>query len=472
SIKCSIKTIPDWSFEFNACFKKLCTHFNTSDLLGFGINHLDKQTNLAISASACLLDYVKQTQCSQLPHINKIHLEAECKILKLDAISRRNLEINNTTSGQSAPTLLSLFDNCATAMGSRKLRTWLNNPLNNHHEIILRQKAVSTLLNYHEQLQAILNNIYDIERISSRIAIYSARPRDLTALRESLIILPKLHFLNSLGDSLINSLTIVLEGCAIDIANKLQQAIKAEPSNFIRDGNVINNGYNNKLDHLRDVKINANKYLAELELKERERTHIPNLKIEFNKVHGFFIEISNSYLTKTPDEYRRTQTLKNAERFTTPELKAFEIEVLNADEECLNLEKQLYDELLQYLNNYIKQLQEIAHAVATLDVLNNFATMAIKNNYICPTLVNDNIILIKNSRHPVIEQQVDQFIANDIQLSDKTKFLLITGPNMGGKSTYMRQIAINVLLAYCGSFIPAESATIGIIDRIFTRIGA
>ncbi|MFN8769611.1 MAG: DNA mismatch repair protein MutS [Neisseriaceae bacterium] len=468
-LKCNIKPIPNWNFEFDSSYKKLCSHFKVNDLSGFGISH---DIKLAISSASVLLEYAKKTQCGELPHIQNVALEDDHQFLKLDAISRRNLEINYTITGQNSPTLLSLLDNCATAMGSRKLRYWLNNPLINHNEIIMRQNAVKKLDSHQENLHNILENIFDIERITSRIAIYSARPRDLAALRDSLLVIPQLAFLKNFDDSLINTLISALNEESTIIATTLQNSIMPEPNNFVRDGNVINNGYNSDLDHLRDVKNDANKYLLELEEKERERTQIPNLKIEFNKVHGFYIEISNSYINKAPSEYRRTQTLKNAERFTTPELKVFENEVLNAEEQCLNLEKKLYEELLTYLNKHIKQLQQIAHAIATLDVLNTFAIIAMKNNYVCPILVDDNIISIKNARHPVIEKQVDQFIANDVELSDKTKFLLITGPNMGGKSTYMRQVALIVLLAYCGSFIPAESATIGPIDRIFTRIGA
>lgn len=466
----AIKTISNWNFEFDTCLKKLCSHFKVNDLCGFGINA--QENKLAISAAGTLLDYAKQTQCGELPHINNLTLEANNQTLKLDAISRRNLEINHTITGQASPTLISLFDKCATSMGSRKLRYWLNNPLIVHSEIVMRHNAVSKLLNINDKMHDILVNIFDIERISSRIALYSARPRDLAALRDSLLIIPQLQFIKEYEDSLISTLAQTLEENSQDISIKLQQAIKTEPSNFLRDGNVIREGYSQQLDHLRNLQSNANQYIIELEAKQREHTQIPNLKIEFNKVHGFYIEISNSHLNKVPDNYRRTQTLKNAERFTIAELKKFEIEMLTAEEQCLSLEKTLYEELLTYLNNYIKQLQQIAQAIASLDALNSFAHIAAKNNYICPQLVQENIISITKGRHPVIEQRVNQFIANDISLNNNTKFLLITGPNMGGKSTYMRQIAIIVLLAYCGSFVPAANAIIGPIDRIFTRIGA
>ncbi len=469
-IKCFIKYIPDWNFEFNSCYKKICEHFQTADLTGFGINTKNK---LGISAASVLLEYTKQTQCNNLPHIHKITEDILTNTLTLDAISRRNLEINYTINGDKSPTIFSLLNYCNTSMGARKLRFWLNNPLKNHDEINVRLNAVSSLINAPFKINEILTNICDIERITSRIALMSAKPRDLTALRESLAVLPKLVPLKEqINDSLLVSLISIFENFSSDIVDKLQKGLKLEPSALVRDGNVINDGYSDELDHLRDVQTNANKYLLELETKERTRTQIPNLKIEYNRVHGFFIEISNSYSVKVPSEYRRTQTLKNAERYTTPELKTFEIKVLNANEKAINLEKKLYEELLSFLNTHINELQVLAHTIASLDVLNNFATLAVKNNYIKPQLSDENTINILQARHPVIEKQVEQFIANDINLNNNTKFLLITGPNMGGKSTYMRQTAIIVLMAYCGSFVPADNATIGHIDRIFTRIGA
>jgi DNA mismatch repair protein MutS len=474
-LSCVIKTMPDWHFEYHACYKKLLAHFKVNDLQCFGIDNTQK---LIIQAANVLLDYAKQTQCNELPHIHNIHHETETTTLKLDAISRTNLEINYTIKGERSPTLLSLFDNCATSMGSRKLKYWLNNPLTEHKEINARLHAVSTLQTCYEKLQPLLASIYDIERITTRIALRSAGPRDLASLRESLAILPELYFLADFTqDNLITTLSSVIvnfskEKSSGNVTTKLQQALASSPNNMIRDGNVINDRYSAELDHLRDIQQNANKYLLELESSERNRTQIQNLKIEFNKVHGFYIEVSNSHILKVPPEYRRTQTLKNAERYTTPELKTFETEVLNAQDKALNLEKTLYEELLTYLNGYIKELQCLAHAIASIDVLNNFALIANKNNYVKPLFVENNTIEIKNGRHPVVEKQIEQFIANDINLNEATKFILITGPNMGGKSTYMRQTAIIVLLAYCGSFVPADSATLGPIDRIFTRIGA
>ena len=469
----SIKGQPDWHFDITNCTTRLHEHFAIQSFDGFGISNY----NLCIIAAGVLLDYAKQTQYNQLPHITNIVYEENSKYLTLDAISRRNLEINTTISGDRSPTLLSLLDNCATSMGSRTLNFWLNNPLRNHDEIKTRLNAVDFLKNDNNSLNDILKQIVDIERITSRIALRAARPRDLSALRDSIKLLPELNFLSESNDSLISTLIAAINNPILtEIGNKLESAILPEPNALVREGGVINAGYNPDLDYLRDIQKNCDQFLVELEQREKDRTKIANLRVEFNRVHGFFIEISNSLIDKAPPEYRRTQTLKNVERFTTPELKKFEQEVLSAQDKSITLEKQIYDELLTHLNQYLKELHTTATAIATLDVLNNFAALANSNNYTRPELVGtdiaSNLIKITDGRHPVVEKQIDQFIANDINLDGNTKFLLITGPNMGGKSTYMRQTAIIVLLAHCGSFVPAAHAIIGNIDRIFTRIGA
>lgn len=463
------KIIPDWHFEHDLSQRKLCEHFGVQDLEGFGV----ARHKLAISSAGVLLDYAKQTQNNQLPHINNLIFDNQSDNLILDAISRRNLEISLTMRGESSPTLFSVFDKCANPMGSRLLDQWLNNPLRQHHAIEQRYDAIESLQLIHGQVANILRQIGDIERISSRIALRSARPRDLAGLRNSLLILPELDFLENCKTS--HSIAVInqsLTTVASEIAHKLQQAVKAEPSLLLREGGVINSGYHQELDYLRNIQTNGSQFILELEAKERERSGIPSLKIEYNRVHGYFIEISRLNLDKTPLEYRRTQTLKNAERFTTPELKSFENEVLSAQDKALALEKKLYDELLDYLASFLPQLQNVASAVAELDVLCAFAKIALESNYSRPTLNTERQISIEYGRHPVVEQQIDQFIANDLTLNVEQNFLLITGPNMGGKSTYMRQNAIIVLLAYCGSFVPAKSALIGDIDRIFTRIGA
>ena len=466
-LNCVLKGVPDWHFEYDNARQKLCQHFATKDLDGFGISHY----KLGIAAAGALLDYALQTQKSTLPHISSIVYDNTSEYLTLDAISRRNLEINCTITGERAPTLLSLFDENATAMGSRCLRHWLNNPLKSHPQIKLRHNAVAALLSLHQPLHNILKQICDIERITSRIALRTARPRDLSALRESLAILPELELLAQANQAtLIHTLYDCIRHIP-DIKHKLDSAIKPEPSTLIRDGGVINDGYNSELDRLRNIGHHGSQHLLELEATERDTHKIPNLKIEYNRIHGYYIEISNTHIDKIPANYRRIGTLKNAERYTTPELKKFEEEVLTAQDKALLLEKQLYEELLSFLNTYIPELQQLANAIAALDSLNTFAKLAHTNNFSCPIMVDSHMLKITDGRHPVVETTVEQFIANSIDLS-QNKFLLITGPNMGGKSTYMRQTATIVLLAYCGSFVPATHAEIGPIDRIFTRIGA
>lgn len=466
----TIKGTPDWNFELNSCNSKLIEHFATKDLDGFGLTSYP----LAVIAAGVLLDYVKQTQYNELKYItNIIYINQNC-FISLDAVSRRNLEINSTIGGEKSPTLLSLMDHCANVMGSRNLRTWLNNPLNDHEQIRQRNSSVAILIEGSHNLHGILKQINDIERITSRIALKSARARDLSALRDSLKLLPELYFLHSNGkngllDSIINN---IQHETLNQIKIKLENAILPEPGTWLRDGGVINNNYNAELDHLRSLEQNCNKILSNMEIREKEITKITNLKIEYNKVHGFYIEISNSNTDKAPAHYKRTQTLKNAERYTTAELKKFEQEILSAQSMAIELEKKLYDELLDYLNQSLHILYKAAHAIATLDTLNTFANIAKTNNYVKPTLTDQSMIQIIGGRHPVVEKQVEQFIANNTDFDPANKFLLITGPNMGGKSTYMRQVAIIVLMAHCGSFVPAIAATIGKIDRIFTRIGA
>ena len=518
----AIKTIPNWNFEYKLAERKLCEHFKVNSLDGFGIS----QYREGIIASSVLLEYVKQTQQRALPHINAITHTEHSNYLILDAISRRNLEINAPAiNGSNSPTMLSILDNCGTTMGSRKLRNWLNNPLRNHAEINTRLDAVATLVQYYnnynnhyntnsihsknkyhnydeysQSIQNIFKQVSDIERITSRIALRLARPRDLSALRDTLALMPELlktlsiinnnnhndindnndntnktqsNNTNPLQSQLLQTLYETIQNTPSEIFTTLVSAIKTNPHNWVRDGGVINDGYSLELDRLRNIGDTSQQFLLKLEETEKERTQIPNLKIEYNKVHGYYIEVSNSHLNKVPDEYRRTQTLKNAERYTTPELKTFEYEAINASDRAITLEKQLYEQLLDFLSNevFINWLKSLAHAVATIDVLNNFANLAIKNKYTRPILTYDNIININGGRHPVLEMQVDQFISNSV-VFNSTKFLLITGPNMGGKSTYMRQTALIVLMAHCGAFVPAIEATIGPIDRIFTRIGA
>lgn len=462
------KRIPEWQFEYQINQRRLCEHFKIKDLDGFGLTSL----KLATIAAGVILEYTKNTQNNDLPHINSISLDNNENCLILDAISRRNLEISQTIRGETSPTLLSVMDNCATIMGSRLLDKWLNNPICQQHKLNARYDSISTLQPQILPINQILKQINDIERICSRIALGSAKPRDLAGLRNSLLILPELEFLNKYQTTLIQQLCNTLHSISAKVAEYLQSAIKDEPSLIIKEGGVIQDGFSNELDKLRQLRTNGAQFILDLEQQEKVNTGINTLKIEYNKVHGYYIEISKLNGDKVPLQYKRTQTLKNAERYTTPELKDFENNVLSAQDKALSLEKQLYDEVLRYLNQHINTLQNIAHAIAELDVLTCLANVAQKHNYIRPELTNNPEINIKQGRHPVVEQQISQFIANDIQINNSQKFNLITGPNMGGKSTYMRQCAIIVLLAHCGSFVPADSASIGKISRIFTRIGA
>ena len=429
---------------------------------------------VAIAAAGALLDYVKHTQRTALPHISGLVVEQASQYIQLDAATRRNLEIDQTLRGEAAPTLFSLINTSQTPMGARLLRSWLHHPLQQRNDVIARHEAVSALIaqDGHTGLRSMLRSIGDIERITARIALKTARPRDLSGLRDSLAQLPLLErALAAFPSGMLETLAMQLQPpmAANDL---LTRAIQPEPSVVLREGGVIADGYDAELDELRGIQANCGEFLLRFEAAERERTGLSNLKVEYNSVHGFYIEISRAQAEHAPADYRRRQTLKNAERFITPELKAFEDKVLSANDRALAREKVIYDEVLQALVSHLAVLQANATAVATLDVLCTFAERAIALNYVAPVFVDESVLEITGGRHPVVEQIAQPFIANDVLLSPYRQLLLITGPNMGGKSTYMRQTALIVLLAHCGCFVPASSARIGSIDRIFTRIGA
>nr|BAC55150.1 ORF23 [Methylobacillus sp. 12S] len=470
ALKCPKKRLAPWQFDLDSATQLLTQQFNTHDLAGFGCADLTQ----AISAAGALLDYVRHTQRSSLPHINALSVEQSGEYIQFDAASRRNLEIDQTLRGESAPTLYSLLNTCRTAMGARLLRQWLHHPLRDHAAIQARLEAVAALL-HGDALQAprrLLNNIGDIERITARVALKSARPRDLSGLRDSLQQLPELQqSLAGLPSALLQQAMVLLQPPA-EVTSLLAAAIRPEPSSVLREGGVIADGYDAELDELRGIQTNCGEFLLKFEAEERARTGLANLKVEYNSVHGFYIEISRAQAEHAPAEYRRRQTLKNAERFITPELKTFEDKVLSANERALAREKALYDALLDALAPYIQALQANAHAVAQLDVIATFAERAQALNYVQPEFTAEAGIQITAGRHPVVEQLAQPFIANDVQLTPYRQLLLITGPNMGGKSTYMRQTALIVLLAHCGCFVPAKAARIGQVDRIFTRIGA
>jgi DNA mismatch repair protein MutS len=473
NLKCTRRILPPWQFDYDSALQRLCRQFATLDLQGFGCNDL----HCAIEAAGALLEYAKSTQCGALPHIRGLQVERESGYVLLDAAARRNLEISETLRGEPAPTLYSLLDTTAGSMGSRLLRHWLHHPLRDRAELRARLDAVTRLIGesgapaYVHTHQG-LKQIADIERITARIALRSARPRDLAGLRNSLMALPPIAGETALLDSprltqLANNLhapeTLVTE---------LSLAIQPEPAAVLREGGVIATGYDAELDELRAIQSNCGEFLLALEVRERERSGIANLKVEYNRVHGFYIEVTRSQADAVPDDYRRRQTLKNAERFITPELKAFEDKALSASERALAREKLLYESLLDNLAPHIPALQDIAAAVAELDVLAALAERAETLGWVKPEFTDDATIEITGGRHPVVEAQTANFIANDTQLSRTRQMLLITGPNMGGKSTYMRQTALIVLLAHCGSFVPATIAKIGPVDQIFTRIGA
>jgi DNA mismatch repair protein MutS len=462
---------PPWHFEHDGAQRMLIAQFGTKDLSGFGADEL----SVAINAAGCLLHYVQATQRAALPHVRALRVERREDSVILDAATRRNLEIDTNLSGGSEHTLASVFDRSATTMGSRLLRRWLNRPLRARDELRLRQQSVGALLdnrNY-ENIFSVLRGIGDAERILARVALKSARPRDLAQLRNALGALPALRAqLERIDALLLGQLNLRLD---IDPAvfTLLQRALIETPPALIRDGGVIAPGYDAELDELRGLKDNADQFLIELEARERARSGIANLKVNYNRVHGFYIEVTRSQSEKVPDDYIRRQTLKGAERYITPELKAFEDKFLSASERALAREKSLYEQLLDRLLAHLAVLQDAAAALAELDVLNTFAERADALSLTCPELTERTGVDIDGGRHPVVEQVNDTpFIPNDVRLNDARRMLIITGPNMGGKSTYMRQTALIALLAHVGSYVPARRASIGELDRIFTRIGA
>ena len=464
------KTLPPWHFDADAARRRLCEHFATSDLKGFGCDDM----NLGITAAGCLLNYAQQTQRTALPHLRKLTSEKTQDSIRLDPQTRKNLELEQNLSGGRENTLLAVLDKTVTAMGARLLRRWLMRPIRDRHQLSLRQNAIQSFIdNDIDGFQTILKSVGDIERILARIALRSARPRDLMQLRNLLLILPELHAqLKPLASGRIKQLDREL-GLFPELSELLAQALVSEPPVLIRDGGVIAEGFNEELDQLRNIHQNANQFLIDLELKERERTGVATLKVGFNKVHGYYIEVSRAQQFEVPTEYVRRQTLKNAERYITPELKGFEDQVLRAGEKALALEKRLYDELFDRIEPDLPALEVAAAAVAELDVLLCLAERADTLNYVAPGLSDRAGIAIDAGRHPVVEFYSDKhFCPNDVALYQNRSTLIITGPNMGGKSTYMRQTALIVLMAYMGSFVPAGKAVIGPIDQVFTRIGA
>ncbi len=469
----------DWYFERDNAQHFLLKHFQIDSLSSFGIQDLP----LAICAAGALLRYVTETQSSELSHIQHIQQEHSSEFVILDSITRKNLELTSTLSGEDSPTLFSVIDHCCTPMGARLLRRWVHHPLRDNQIIFERQERIQALIQPAGELEwpsfgihdlhAALKHFPDIERIATRMALLTVRPRELASLREALDVLPTLweqlqqHFEPSLFQPLITLLDVDPK-----LSQLLHAAIAETPAAMIRDGGVIADGYDHTLDELRQLSHDSGSFIAQLEQRERERTGIQTLKVEYNRVHGFFIEVSRTQSDRVPQDYQRRQTLKNAERYIIPELKEWEDKVLSAQERSLAREKQLYDELLLQLKHYVGAVSGAAQALAELDALGALAYHAHKNNWVRPELSHLPEIDIVQGRHPVVEHTIEPFTPNDCSMHHERRLLLITGPNMGGKSTYMRQTALIALLARIGSYVPAQSARIGPIDRIFTRIGA
>ena len=463
----AVTRLPEWHFDLDAGRKILLKQLGAASLAGYGCEDLEP----AIGAAGALLEYARKTQGQALAHVVAVVPERASEYLRMDAATRRNLELTETLRGEPAPTLFSVMDDCATGMGSRLLRHWLHHPLRDQAALAARHDAVAALADAHAAIHKLLRRFADVERITGRVALKNARPRDCSSLRDSLGLLPELGPVVPKGAALLGAMLDDLRVPEECLA-LLRRAVMEDPAAMVRDGGVIAGGYSKELDELRALQTGSGTFLAELERRERERTGVPNLRVAYNNVHGFYIEITNAHAGKVPADYRRRQTLKNAERYITPELKAFEDKALSARDRALALEKTLYDELLSLLAPHVSQLQRIARSLAQLDVLACFAAAAARRGCCRPEFTADVAVEIEAGRHPVVEAQIEAFIANGVRLSPSRQLLLVTGPNMGGKSTYMRQVALIVLMAHVGAFVPAKSARIGPIDQIFTRVGA
>ena len=466
----AIRRQPDWVFDETNAREDLQRQFQTHNLEGFGCADMD----LAITAAGALLNYVKDTQRGELPHIRAIHPESQADAVILDAATRRNLEIDSTLSGGEEHTLFAVYDSTITAMGARHLRRWLHRPINDRPVIEHRLDAVQLLVeNYHfEPVRETLKEIADLERILSRVALGSARPRDLSRLGTSLGQLPLIRGRLPGGSDLLDKLAEAMPDYD-ELTELLDKAIVDNPPVLIRDGGVIADGYDTELDELRSISENAGGYLLDLEQRERTATGLSTLKVGYNRVHGYYIEISRAQSEQAPDTYQRRQTLKNVERFITPELKTFEDKALSSKSRALSREKYLYEALVSEIAQSLAVLQGTATALCDLDVLACFAERACVMSLCRPHFGDKTLLKIEGGRHPVVEAARDTpFIANDTHLDQKRRMLLITGPNMGGKSTYMRQNALIALLAHVGAFVPAQAVSLSCLDRIFTRIGS
>jgi len=467
-----IRTRPAWHFEADSATRQLTAQFRVRDLAGFGC----EDRLLAVRAAGALLAYVRDTQRSALPHLTGLATEVRDTALQLDPATRRNLELDESLSGRPEATLAGVLDRTATAMGGRELRRWMHRPLRDRAALERRYHAIETLMGAatrREGLRERLREIGDVERILARIALRTAKPRDLAALRAALGALPALQReLAGLDSPLLEDARGGLRLRA-DLHGRLERAIVASPPHLLRDGGVIAPGYDAELDECRSISTDTDEWLLKLEDQERRRTGIAGLKLGYNRVQGYFIEVQRSQAGQVPPDYHRRQTVRNAERFVTPELKQFEDKVLGARERALQREKQLFEELLDHLTAELGDLKRIAGSLTLVDVLANLADRAVELDYVRPQLADEPTLRIEAGRHPVVERMLDSpFVPNDLLLDESTRMLVVTGPNMGGKSTYMRQAALIVVMAGMGSFVPARHAVIGPVDRVFTRIGA
>lgn len=462
---------PDWHFNQKSADTIIKEQYKVKDLNGFGCQNMQE----SIAALGCLIQYLNDTQKTRLTHLQTPKINIANDIVQIDAVSRRNLELETGLVEGKTHTLLNVIDCTSTVMGSRLLRRWLQQPIRDHEKLQLRYDAVEKLIHNHRHsdFHESMRGICDIERIMSRIALKSARPRDLIQLRNSLDLLPEIKKqLDKIDSPRLIGLSEDIN-LFPELLETLNKALIDEPPVVIRDGGVIADGYDSKLDQLRQLSNDAGQFLIDLEEQEKQRTDIQGLKVGYNRVHGYYIEISRLHSANVPNNYTRRQTLKAAERFITPELKDFENKILSAKDKSLAREKELYDQLLDIIAEYLPTLQRCAMAISEFDIYLCFAEIAETLNFNAPELTDERKLHIEAGRHPVVEQiQAEPFIANDLSLNEEQKMLIITGPNMGGKSTYMRQTALIVLLAHIGSYVPAKKAIIGPVDRIFTRIGA
>lgn len=471
SQRASQKTVPDWYYQTERAEQILCKTFGTHDLTAFG----NQEFPLATRAAGALIQYVSDLFGSDIPHIRGIEYQHDNMVILIDSVSRLNLEIEHGSDGGSENSLVDLYDHCASPMGARMLRRWFGSPSRDHSILTMRHDAIDWLIaeDRYDAIANLLRQCGDMERILARIALKTTRPRDLTRLRGALAVLPQLQ--SQLADTSSTLLTLLATSIAPqpEILALLEDAIIDEPPNLIREGGVLRDEYDSELGELRRLQRDSGVFLLELEAREKQRTGFNSLRIKYNRVHGYYIELPRLLSDKIPEDYVRRQTIKNAERFVTEELKVFEDKILSARGRALVREKWLYQELLEKLAPSVEPLQVCANALAQIDLLANFAAQAVEWQLIRPVFCNDPVIEIVDGRHPIVERVLDgNFISNSIRLDDTNRMQLITGPNMGGKSTYMRQVAVLALLAHTGCYLSAKSATIGTVDRIFTRIGA